>query len=86
MPRVPNASCANATFVQTKDYFNALIFAIKNSTASNVDVNIDNQSVVVQEDLTQQDQELKKFYWNTVQGSVYQKDLEEAYEQIIYWR
>ena len=86
MPRVLNASYANATFVQTKDYFNALIFAIKNSTASNVDVNIDNQSVVVQEDLTQQDQELKKFYWNTVQGSVYQKDLEEAYEQIIYWR
>ena len=62
------------------------ICRIKNSTTSNVDVNIDNQSVVVQEDLTQQDQELKKFYWNTVQGSVYQKDLEEAYEQIIYWR
>ena len=58
----------------------------KNNTASNVDINIDNQSAVVKEDLTQQDQEREKSYWNTVPGSVYQKYLEEAYEQIVYWR
>ena len=58
----------------------------KNSTVSNVHVNIDNQSAVVQEDLTQQDRESEKFYWNTAPGNVYQKDLEEAYEQIVYWR
>ena len=58
----------------------------KNNTVSNVDVNIGNQSAVVQEDLTQQDRDREKFYWNTVPGSVYQKDLEEAYEQIVYWR
>ena len=58
----------------------------KNNTVSNVDVHIDNQSAVVQEDLTQQDREREKFNWNAVPGSVYQKDLEEAYEQIVYWR
>ena len=58
----------------------------KNNTASNVDINTDNQSAVVKEDLTQQDQEREKSYWNTVPGSVYQKYLEEAYEQIVYWR
>ena len=57
----------------------------KNNTVSNVYVNIDNQSAVVQEDLTQQDRECKKSYWNTVPGNGYQKDLEEAYEQIVYW-
>ena len=78
MLRVPNATYANATFVRTEDYFNTLI--------PNVGVNIDNQLAVVQEDLTQQDREREKFYWNTVPGSVYQKDLEEAYEQIVHWR
>ena len=47
---------------------------------NNIDVNIGNQSAVVQDDLTQQDREREKFYWYTVPGSVYQKDLEEAYE------
>ena len=55
----------------------------KNSTASNADANIENQSAVVQEDLTQEDEERKKFYWNTVPRSMYQKDLEEIYEQFI---
>ena len=58
----------------------------KNNTVSNVDVNIIYQSAVVQEGLTQQDRECEKFYWNTVPGNVYQKDLEEACEQIVYWR
>ena len=58
----------------------------KNHTTSNVDVNIENQSTVVQKDLTQQqDQEREKFYWSKVPGSVYRKDLEGAYEQIVYW-
>ena len=57
----------------------------KNNTIPNVKVNIDNQSAVVQEDLTQQDREREKFYWNKVPGNVYQKD-SEAYEQIVYWR
>ena len=82
MLRVPNATYANATFVQTEDYFNTLILA----TVSNVDVNIDNYSAAVQEDLTQQDRERKIFYCNPLPGSMYQKDLEEAYEQIVYWR
>ena len=56
----------------------------KNNTASNVDVNVDNQSGVVQEDLIHQDLEREKFYWNKLPGSVYQKDLEEAYKQIVY--
>ena len=50
-----------------------------------VDVSINNESAVVQENLNQQDQERKKFYWNTVSGSVYQRDLEETHEQIVYW-
>ena len=58
----------------------------KNNTVPNVEVNIDNESAVVQEDLTRQDRERKTFYWNTVPRSVYQEDLEEAYEQIVYWR
>ena len=58
----------------------------KNNTVSNVEVNVDNQSAVFQEDLTQQNREREKFYWNKVPESVYQKDLEEAYEQIVYWR
>ena len=28
----------------------------------------------------------KNFIWNTVSRSVYQKDLTEAYEQVLYWR
>ena len=48
----------------------------KNNTVSNVDVNTETQS----------DREREKFYWNTVPGNVYQKDLEEVYEQIVYWR
>ena len=87
MLRVPNATYANKTNVRTEDYFNTLILAAEKILAiSHVDVNIDNQSAVGQEDLTQQDQEREKFYWNTVPGSVYQKDLEEVYEQIVYWR
>ena len=35
-------------------------------------------------------QELKQqhedFYWNTVPGRIHQKDLEEAYNRIAYWR
>ena len=58
----------------------------KNNIISNVDVNIDNQSAVFQEGLTQQNQEREMFCWNTVPGSVYQKDLEKANEQIVYWR
>ena len=53
----------------------------KDNTAWNVDVNIDNQSAVVQEHLPQQDQECRKFYWNTVPGSVYQKGLERLFDQ-----
>ena len=49
----------------------------KNKSVSNVDVNIDNQSDVVQEYLTLQDQEREKFYWHKVPESVYQKDLEK---------
>ena len=52
----------------------------KNNTTTNVAANTENQSVVVQEDLIQQDQEHEKF---TVKGSVYQKDLEKASEQIL---
>ena len=55
----------------------------KNNTTTNVAINTENQSVVVQEDLIQQDQEHEKF---TVKGSVYQKDLAEVYEQIIHQR
>ena len=44
---------------------------------------MDNQAAVVQEDLTQQDEEPEKFFWNTVPGSLYQKDVEEAYEEIV---
>ena len=32
------------------------------------------------------EQQREDFYWNTVLGGVYQKDLEEAYNQIVYWR
>ena len=32
------------------------------------------------------EQQREDFYWNTVPGGVYQKDLEEAYNQIVYWR
>ena len=28
----------------------------------------------------------EEFYWNTVPGGVYQKDLEGAYNQIVNWR
>ena len=28
----------------------------------------------------------EEFYWNTVPGGVHQKDLQEAYNQIAYWR
>ena len=56
----------------------------KNNITWKVDVNINNHSAVLQENLSQQDQEHENFYWITVPGSVYQKDLEEAYEQIVY--
>lgn len=52
----------------------------KNNTTTNVAINTENQSVVVQEDLIQQDQEHEKF---TVTENVYQKDLEKASEQIL---
>ena len=32
------------------------------------------------------EQQHEDFYWNTVPGRIYQKDLEEAYNQIVYWR
>ena len=32
------------------------------------------------------EQQHECFYWNTVPGRIYQKDLEEAYNQIVYWR
>ena len=82
MLRVLNATYANVTFVL--QHLNS--YRRKNNIISNVDVNIDNQSAVFQEGLTQQNQKREKFCWNTVPWSVYQKDLEEAHEQIVYWR
>ena len=32
------------------------------------------------------EQQHKEFYWNIILGGVCQKDLEEAYNQIVYWR
>ena len=32
------------------------------------------------------EQQHEGFYWNTVPGRIYQKDLEEAYNQIVYRR
>ena len=32
------------------------------------------------------EQQHEDFYWNTDPGRMYQKDLEEAYNQIVYWR
>ena len=32
------------------------------------------------------EQQHEDFYWNTVPGRIYLKDLEEAYNQIVYWR
>ena len=31
------------------------------------------------------EQQHKEFYWNTIPGRVYQKDLKEANNQIVYW-
>ena len=62
---------------------NILILAAERQHGWNVDVNIDNKSSVVQEHLPQQDQERKKFYWNTVPESVYQKGLKRLFDQWI---
>ena len=91
MLRVPNAAYATFIYKCNRRTNRGLLQHLhtcrgKNNTASNVEVNVDNQSAVFQEDLTQQNREREKFYWNKVPGSVYQKDLEEAYEQIVYWR
>ena len=32
------------------------------------------------------EQQHEDFYWNTVHGRIYQKDLEYAYNQKVYWR
>ena len=32
------------------------------------------------------EQQNEDYYWNTVPGRIHQKDLEKAYNQIVYWR
>ena len=32
------------------------------------------------------EQQHEDFYWNTVPQRIYQKDLEETYNQVVYWR
>ena len=49
------------------------------SSKTELDENSDNE---VQEP----EQQHEDFYWNTVSGRVYHQDLEEAYNQIVYWR
>ena len=50
--------------------------------SSNISDSIVNNEARNQEQLEQQE----NFYWNNIPGSVYQRNLEEAYEQIVYWR
>ena len=45
-----------------------------------------NDSMANDEGRNQEQIEPETFYWNTIPGSVYQRNLEEAYEQIVYWR
>ena len=45
-----------------------------------------NDSMANDEGRNQEQIESETFYWNTIPGSVYQRNLEEAYEQIVYWR
>ena len=37
-------------------------------------------------DVQEPEQQHEDFYWNTVPGKIYQKDLQEACNQIVYWR
>ena len=49
------------------------------SSNNKLDENNDN-------DVQEPEQQFEDFYWNTVSGRVYQQDMEEAYNQIVYWR
>ena len=54
--------------------------AILNESSNNEsDDNNDNEA-------QEPEQQPEEFYWNTVPGGVYQKDLEETYNYIVYWR
>ena len=45
-----------------------------------------NDSMANDEGRNQEQIEPETFHWNTIPGRVYQRNLEEAYEQIVYWR
>ena len=51
------------------------------------ELNSNNDPIVNNEGRNQEQiDEPETFYWNNVPGSVYKRNLEEAYEQIVYWR
>ena len=45
-----------------------------------------NQMKTMTREVQEPEQQHEDFYWNTVPGRIYLKDLEEAYNQIVYWR
>ena len=49
------------------------------SSNNRADENSDNE-------VHEPEQQHEDFYWNTVHGRIYQKDLQYAYNQIVYWR
>ena len=50
---------------------------------SNINGLTNNDSMANDEGRNQEQIEPETFYWNTIPGSVYQGNLEEAYEQIV---
>ena len=52
---------------------------------ANLNVSSNNESDEKNDNEVQEpEQQHEDFYWNTVLGRIYQEDLEEAYNQIVY--
>ena len=74
---------------QTEDFFSTWInVAEKNSTNLNTKTGNSNEANKTQDNTDQEpdEEERKSFTWNIVPGSLYQKDLNEADEQLVHWR
>ena len=81
-----NTTYVNAISKRTEDYFNiwTIVHLPQNNstTLSNNSHNTDGKNNHRQ--IRVAEQESEKFYWNKVSGSVYENNLIEAYEDIVY--